>query len=94
LLWQQLRAHRFHGLKFRRQHPIGRFIADFYCHAARLVIELDGDAHDRERDAERTRYLQERGYRLVRFRNAEVLRDLPAVLAAIEAACAGDQATT
>ncbi len=87
VLWEALRAHRLDGLKFRRQHPIGPFIADFYCHPCRLVIEIDGDLHDKERDAARTSYLQDQGYRVIRFWNREVLEDLPSVLQRIKAAC-------
>jgi len=75
LLWQELRAHRLHGLAFRRQVPIGPYIADFVCHAARLVVEVDGEAHrnssayDRERDER----LARKGYRTLRFANEDVL---------------------
>lgn len=90
-LWQQLRNRKLAGLKFRRQHPVGRFIVDFYCPACRLVVEIDGDIHDRqrERDAVRTEDLAAYGYRLLRFRNEQVLNDLETVLTAIKAACWG-----
>ena len=87
VLWQGLRAHRLGGLKFRRQHPIGRFVADFYCHSQRLIIEIDGDVHDKERDAARSEYLEDRGYRIIRFRNEEVLDNMDRVLSAIRSAC-------
>lgn len=63
VLWDRLRNRRFLGLKFRRQHPLGRFIADFYCAEHRLVIELDGDVHlaRREYDQARTNALQNYG---------------------------------
>jgi very-short-patch-repair endonuclease len=81
LLWECLRDRRL-GHKFRRQQVIGRFVADFLCKEKRLVIELDGGVHltQRERDAERDRYLKEYGYEVVRFRNEEVTGDINAVL--------------
>lgn len=92
LLWSRLRNRRLEGLKFRRQHPLGPFIADFYCAACRLVVEIDGDIHDLqpERDAARTEQFEQYGYRVIRFRNVQVLNDLEDVLAAIEAACTVD----
>ena len=74
-VWQMLRAHRTNGYKFRRQVPIGRYIADFVCHEARLVVEIDGGQHDRSspRDTERSGFLQNEGYRILRFWNNEVL---------------------
>jgi len=76
-------------LRFRRQHPIGRFIADFYCPEHRLIIEVDGGVHiaQRERDEARTEWLEARGYRVMRFTNQEVYHQLPAVLKAIYEAC-------
>ncbi|OGT28335.1 MAG: hypothetical protein A2Z17_01640 [Gammaproteobacteria bacterium RBG_16_66_13] len=74
-LWRRVRDGQL-GVKIRRQHPVGRYIADFYCPRARLVIEVDGDIHvepDRARhDAERTSWLEARGYRILRFMNADV----------------------
>lgn len=77
-LWSRLRANQIGGLHFRRQHPIGAYIVDFFCHEARLVVEVDGVSHDdRERnDADRTRYLQALGLRVIRFSDDEVLNDL------------------
>ena len=79
------------GFKFRRQHPIGRFIADFYCAEARLVIEIDGDTHaaadQAAYDASRTAWLEERGYKVIRFQAGEVERNLEGVLEAIRRAC-------
>lgn len=87
-LWEALRERRFRGLKFRRQHPLGRFILDFYCVDHRLAVEVDGGAHlgaeARERDAARDAWLGERGVRVVRVPAALVLSDLPAALAAVE----------
>ncbi len=86
LLWQFLKAER-KGLKFRRQHPIGIYVADFYCHKAKLVIELDGSIHDHpdvaERDKTREYDLKEWGYNIIRFSNKEVFGDVEAVINAI-----------
>jgi very-short-patch-repair endonuclease len=82
LLWQQLRARRFEGLHFRRQQVIDGFVADFYCHAARLIVEVDGPIHDdqREHDAYRDRALADNGLCVVRVSNDDVRRNMPAVL--------------
>ena len=74
-LWQMLRLRQTEGHRFRRQVPIGRFIADFVCHAARLIVEIDGGQHDlsSEQEASRTRFLESEGYRVLRFWNNEVL---------------------
>ncbi len=91
LLWQGLRNRQL-GMKFRRQHPIGTLIVDLYCHQAKLIVEIDGEVHDAPdqiaRDAARTEWLEERGYRMLRFRNEDVLRDVRSVLNAIGAALA------
>jgi len=82
LLWEQLRAGRLNGLKFRRQQIIAGFIADFYCHAAGLVIEVDGAVHQGQGDydAERDRAIAAHGLRVLRVTNDEVERDIEAVL--------------
>jgi very-short-patch-repair endonuclease len=87
-LWEQLRSRRLQGLKFRRQHPVGRFIVDFYCAEHRLVIELDGDIHQgqQEYDQARTETLQGYGYRVLRFSNDMVLQHIERVLEMIVAA--------
>jgi very-short-patch-repair endonuclease len=74
-VWQMLRAHRTNGFKFRRQVPIGRYIADFVCHEARLVVEIDGGQHDclSRRETARSGFLRNQGYRILRFWNNEVL---------------------
>jgi len=86
-LWQALKHSQLNNLKFRRQHSIGPFVADFYCPAAKLVIELDGSVHDSETvqqwDKERTAYLVSLGLRVVRFENREVMENLEGVLAEI-----------
>jgi putative DNA methylase len=87
LLWQCLRGKQLDGFKFRRQHPIDRFVLDFYCPAARLAVELDGSQHNTEQgraaDAERTAWLNARGIRVLRFWNSEVFSNLEGVLTAI-----------
>lgn len=82
-LWFELRRKRIEGTHFRRQTPFGPFIVDFVCHGAKLAIEVDGGAHDAPDvalvDAERQRWIEARGYRVLRFRNAEVLKNVQAV---------------
>ncbi|HEV3115047.1 MAG TPA: DUF559 domain-containing protein [Candidatus Binataceae bacterium] len=89
-LWAELRAKRFAGFKFRRQHPIGPYFTDFCCTKRRLVIELDGSQHleeQRERkDASRRAYLAEQGYSVLRFWNNQVNTELEGVLDAIRIA--------
>lgn len=72
-LWRCLRAGQLEGTKWRRQHPIPPYVVDFCCVAARLVVELDGGQHDEPRDAPRTRALEARGWRVLRFWNNDVL---------------------
>src|SRR5579871_5286131 len=81
-LWTELRGHKFHGLKFRRQHPLGPYIVDFCCIDKRLIIELDGSQHleTLEYDERRTAFLHREGFRVVRFWNDEVLMAMEAVL--------------
>lgn len=84
LMWQLLRAKRFMNLKFRRQHVIAPYIVDFYCHELGLVIELDGSQHGTddviEYDAERTKFLEALGLKVVRYWNHEVLQNVDVVL--------------
>ena len=84
-LWKHLRDRRLGGAKFRRQHPVGRFIVDFYCADCRLVIEIDGDSHagQADYDAARTAWLREQGYTVIRFTNREVDQQIDALLEAI-----------
>lgn len=86
-LWQHLRSRQLGGAKFRRQHPVGSFIADFCCLDARLLVEIDGGQHDEQRrqDEQRTAYMTAQGYRIIRFWNNEVLQNLEGVLQQIEA---------
>lgn len=84
ILWQALRGRRLNELRFRRQHPLGRFVLDFYCVAHQLAVEVDGDIHQTPAqaayDAERTAWLAEKGIRVLRFTNAEVESQLEDVL--------------
>lgn len=82
-LWQYLRAGRFDGLKFRRQHPIPPYIADFCCIEKRLIVELDGSQHNAQVDAVRTGFLESSGWSIVRFWDNDVLLETEAVLDAI-----------
>jgi very-short-patch-repair endonuclease len=83
-LWRALRADQL-GVSFRRQHPIGRYVLDFYCPSSGLAIEVDGDDHAARlsRDAARTRFLASRGIHVIRFTNRDVWRNLEAVCEAI-----------
>ena len=85
-LWHALRDRRFDGWKFRRQASIGPYVADFLCHAGRLIVEVDGGQHSVERDAARTAFLSGQGYRVIRFWNNDVLENTHGVLRALEAA--------
>ncbi len=86
MLWQQLRRSP-NGIKFRRQHPVGCYVADFFCSKARLIVEVDGAIHGFEtrpvRDSARDRYLNDNGYRVMRIGAADILRDAGAVAASI-----------
>ena len=91
LLWQALRR-RPAGLRFRRQHPAGNYVLDFFCPARRLVIEVDGEVHNRSNqsrhDAERDRWLSQQGTRILRIPARHVLSDLDAVVRHIVAEAA------
>jgi very-short-patch-repair endonuclease len=88
LLWKVLRDRNIHGLKFRRQHPILFYIADFYCHELRLVVEVDGAIHGTpsqiKKDRERTVNLEANGIRVVRFTNEQVLERMGEVVAVLK----------
>ncbi len=92
VLWQVLRT-RPGGLKFRRQHPIGAFVVDFYCAAVNLVVEVDGASHgmggQAQRDARRTAWLKSQGLRVLRYTAADVLHDPQAVASGIVARVSG-----
>jgi very-short-patch-repair endonuclease len=85
-LWQQLRAKRSTPLRFRRQSPIGNYVVDFVCLAARLIVEIDGESHNHtiEADERRTRWLESQGFRVVRFMNVDVLKNTEGVVLAIQ----------
>ena len=87
LLWKNIRDRKLARLKFRRQHPIGRYVTDFCCEEEKLVIELDGGQHadDADRDEQRTQNIEKFGYRVVRHWNSEVLSNIEGVLADIRA---------
>ena len=86
ILWEQLRAKKL-GAKFRRQQAIGPYVVDFYCAAAKLAIEVDGEVHGRGdqpvRDLRRDKFLHENGYRVLRIAAVDILQDLEAVTASI-----------
>ena len=88
ILWQHLKAKKFFGLKFRRQHPINKFIVDFYCDQLKLVVELDGGYHNipdvREYDEGREFMLKDWGLTVIRFTNEEIELDIKTVLKKIE----------
>jgi very-short-patch-repair endonuclease len=90
IVWYELRAHRLYGAGFRRQAPIGPYVVDFVCHAARLIIEVDGGQHFEPGhvayDARRSAYLAARGHRVLRFSNLDVMTNKSGVLEAIAAA--------
>ncbi len=87
ILWQRLRHRRVGGYHFRRQHPVVRYIVDFYCAEAKLVVEVDGSVHDEpghdEYDVERQAFLEELGLRVLRFHNCEVLQGIDEVVKVI-----------
>jgi very-short-patch-repair endonuclease len=85
LLWKYLGAKRFKGLKFRRQEPIGRYIVDFISYEKRLIIEVDGGQHatDKGKDEERDKWLNDQGYKVLRFWNNDVLTNIDGVLEVI-----------
>ena len=91
LLWQRLKGKQS-GLKFRKQHPIGPYIVDFYCSATRAVIEVDGEAHGRDdrpiRDAERDAFLTGNGYNVIRVMAATILHDADDAASSIAALAA------
>src|SRR5262245_37301456 len=89
VLWSRLRARRLAGLKFRRQHPFGPYVLDFYCESTQFTIELDGDSHIGQAayDLDRQSWIESQGVRVLRVGNDDVLRDLDTVLEAILIAC-------
>jgi very-short-patch-repair endonuclease len=87
-LWQRLRRNQIHGVRFRRQHSIERFIVDFYCARARLIVEVDGPVHQytQQEDAIRQAFLEQQGFQVLRFTNLDVFNNLDAVVEQIAAA--------
>ena len=86
ILWSRLRSKQLGGVRFNTQYPIGPFICDFVARSKGLVIELDGGQHAQtvSYDSRRTRYIEERGYRVLRFWNTDVMTNLDGVLSEIE----------
>ena len=84
-LWRHLRSQQLSGFKFRRQQPIGTYIADFVCFEQQLIIEIDGGQHanQAEYDSARTQWLESQGFRVMRFWNNQVLRETDGVVAVI-----------
>ena len=84
-LWERIRRKQIHGYAFRRQQPLERYIVDFVCLEKRLIIEVDGGQHleQQQEDEERTRWLEQQGYEVLRFWNNEVLTEIEGVLETI-----------
>jgi len=87
LMWHWLRDRRFSGYKFRRQHPVGKYVLDFFCEEAELNIELDGSQHgfpdQRKHDEEREKFLKSLGIKTLRFWNSQLRRDAQTIRDAI-----------
>ena len=88
-LWERLRKNQLKGFHFRRQQIIAGFIVDFYCHKASLIVELDGGVHEKnkESDFQREAILKEMGFRIIRFKNEEVIDKIEEVISEIEGWC-------
>ena len=88
ILWSRLKNKQQHGIRYRRQYSVGRYVVDFYCPSAKLVIELDGSSHDdqeiRQYDHLRDQFLKSLGLRILRFKNNEIRRNLSDVLRTIQ----------
>ena len=91
LFWVKVRNRQIEGLKFRRQHQLGIYIVDFVCLERKLIVELDGGQHNdeqqRDKDSQRTSYLEGLGFEIIRFWNNEVIENLPDVLEKIYQVC-------
>jgi len=87
ILWGRLRNRQVNGLKFRRQHPIGYFISDFYCHEIKLIIELEGKVHDKKEQKEydklRKELIDSWGYNIIDFKNKQIYNDIEKVIQTI-----------
>jgi very-short-patch-repair endonuclease len=88
-LWNHLRRKSLHGFKFKRQEIIEPYIVDFVCHEAKLIIEIDGDSHELafRKDAGRQKYLEDKGFTVIRFWNRDVLYEMESVLRTIVHKC-------
>ncbi len=90
-LWRHIRAKQLEGLKFRRQQPIGNYIVDFVCFEKRVIIELDGGQHtydtEKNKDSIRDKWFEEQGYKVLRFWNNDVLKNMSGVLEVIRDTC-------
>ncbi|MEM8568199.1 MAG: endonuclease domain-containing protein [Bacteroidota bacterium] len=93
LLWEELKSNRLYGLRFKAQHPIDIFIADFYCHKIKLVIEIDGNSHNSSDqisyDLNRTYMMNELGIKVIRFSNSEIEDNMSYVLGVVSESCHG-----
>ncbi len=89
ILWVELRHRSLGGFKFRRQHPLGRFVSDFACVERKIVLELDGESHleRTQQDQQRTQWLESEGWMVIRFWNNEIYDELETVKEAIYQAC-------
>jgi very-short-patch-repair endonuclease len=91
MLREELRTNKLLGLRFKRQHPIGTFVADFYCHSVRLVIEVDGGYHDSTEQTEynsgKTQEIEQVGVKVTRFTNTEVESSIKSVIERIKTIC-------
>jgi len=91
ILWEKLRDNQFHGLKFRRQHPINKYIADFYCHKLKLIIEIDGKYHEnpaqKAYDNERSEIFEYNDVEVIRFTNKDIENNLEGVLSKLKEYC-------
>ena len=87
-LWNLLKNHQFHSLKFKRQQPIGNYIVDFICKEAKIIIEVDGGQHNEkeiiEADNEKTAFLESKGYKVIRFWNNEVYENIEGIIKRLE----------
>jgi very-short-patch-repair endonuclease len=90
-LWEHLKGKQILGLRFRRQHPIGQFIVDFYCHKSQLIVEVDGEIHNntfnREYDNQRSYELNNLGLTVIRFTNDQVIKQIDNVIQKITEYC-------
>ncbi|MBZ9648424.1 DUF559 domain-containing protein [Sphingobium sp. 3R8] len=84
ILWRAISARKVSGVRFNRQVPVGSFICDFVARSIGLIIEVDGGQHNQEVDAQRTRYIEAQGFRVIRFWNSDVLGNLDGVVEEIE----------